>query len=119
MTATAHRGLDLVLLAVAIVVSSAVLFNVGNFVEEDRCLDGGGRLRKAGADHICEAADGRNIQVRVLPVSLGGWSLVLGAWVVIAAAVYLPLARFFPAARPGTSTPPKSAVGTSEGSSLS
>jgi hypothetical protein len=103
-------------MAIAIVVSSVVLFNVGNFVEEDRCLDGGGRLRRAGADHICEAADGSYIRVRVLPVSPWGWLLVLGSWIGIAAAVYLPLARFFPAAPPRTANPPRSDAGAGEGS---
>jgi hypothetical protein len=98
VTRSARRRPDVVLLAIAIVVSVVVMYNVGNMVGDDRCLDAGGRIEKGPEDRICRAADGSRLAISVIPASATGWAAALAFWAALVAVVYLPLARYFPEA---------------------
>jgi hypothetical protein len=85
---------DLPILAIAVVLSSVVLFNVGIQVAKDRCLDAGGRIREAGLDRLCELGGGGTMPMNIAPATPRAWFLSVVLWTVLVLGMTWGMSRF-------------------------
>ena len=78
-----HVRLHLPFLAMAVVLSSVILFNIGIQLAKDRCLDAGGRIIEAGLDRICEFGGGETMPMDIAPATPLVWLLAVVLWIVL------------------------------------
>jgi hypothetical protein len=85
---------DLPILAIAVVLSSVILFNIGIQLAKDRCLDAGGRVIEAGLDRICELGGGGTMPMNIEPATPLAWFLAVALWIVLVLASSWGMLRF-------------------------
>jgi hypothetical protein len=86
--------LDLPILAIAVVLSSVILFNIGIQLAKARCLDAGGRIREAGLDRFCELGGGGTMPMNITPATPLAWFLAVALWIVLALGLTWGMSRF-------------------------
>jgi hypothetical protein len=85
---------DLPILAIAVVLSSVILFNIGIQLAKDRCLDWGGRIIEAGLDRICEFGGGETMPMDIAPATPLVWFLAVVLWIVLVVSMTWGMSRF-------------------------
>jgi hypothetical protein len=86
--------LDLPILAIAVVVSSVILFNLGIQIAKDRCLDAGGRIIEAGLDRGCELGGGGAMPMNIAPATPLAWFLAVALWILLVLGISWGMSRF-------------------------
>ena len=86
--------LDLPILAIAVVLSSVILFNIGIQLAKDRCLDAGGRFLEAGLDRLCELGGGGTMPMNIAPATPLAWFLAAALWIVLVLGMTWGMSRF-------------------------
>ena len=102
---TRHSRFNLPILAIAVVLSSVILFNIGIQVAKDRCLDAGGRIREAGLDRICELGGGGTMPMNIAPATPLAWFLAVLLWIVLVVGMTWGMSRFVRSGRAARHTP--------------
>ena len=74
---------DLPIVAIAVVLSSVILFNIGIQLAKDRCLDAGGVIREGGLDRICELGGGGTMAMTIAPATPLAWFVAAALWIVL------------------------------------
>jgi hypothetical protein len=85
---------DLPILAIAVVLSSVILFNIGIQLAKDRCLDAGGRVHETGLDRLCELGGGETIPMNIMPATPLAWFLAVALWIVLVLGLTWGMSRF-------------------------
>jgi hypothetical protein len=96
---TSRSRLQLVILPIAVVVSSVIVFNVGIQMAKDRCLDSGGRIVEAGLDRICDLGAGRTLPLTIAPATPLAWFTAVALWIVLILGLTWGVSRLMPSRR--------------------
>ena len=87
------------MISIALVLASMVLFFFLRWVAEDGCLDAGGRVLRGPVDQFCEFEAGRKEPLST-HLTQTGWALVAGGWLSLAMFLYWAGRRFIRGAPP-------------------
>jgi hypothetical protein len=91
---TRHLKFDLPILAIAVVVATVILFNIGIQLAKDRCRDAGGRVIEAGLDRVCELGGGGTMPMNIAPATPLAGFLAVALWIVLVLGMTWGMLRF-------------------------